>query len=221
MKLFLSSYRLGDHGDLFAQMAGGPGARVAIIPNAADAYPLEAQFAYTRTILNPLTWFDPWGLDAAIIDLRSFFGQTADLARVLRRYQAIWAPGGNSFLLRRAMRDSGFDTILGDLLADGMTYGGFSAGACVIGDDMRAVAIMDAPDETAPGHVTSDPIMTGLGLVPFTIIPHIDSDSAEAEAAAKAVAYAQAEGIAHVALRDGEVIVRRGDAIETLARKGD
>jgi dipeptidase E len=76
---------------------------------------------------------------------------------------------------------------------------------------------MDAPDERAPGYVTDDPIMNGLGLVPFTVIPHYDSDSNNAAEAAQGVAYAQANGIAYVGLRDGEVVVRRGDEVETLS----
>lgn len=218
MNLYLSSYGLGDHAELLLEMAGGPGARMAIITNALDAIPFEAQNAYFRLKPDPLIAYEAAGFDPALIDLRRFFGRTADLAHVLRRYRLIFAVGGNSFLLRRAMRDSGFDAIIGDLLGEGIVYGGFSAGACVMGDDMRAIAIMDAPDERAPGYLTDDPIQTGLGLVPFAIIPHVDSDHAEAELAVGSLAFAQANGIAHVPLRDGEVIVRRGDAIETLPR---
>ncbi len=34
MNLYLSSFWLGDHADLLLDMAGGPGARMAIITNA-------------------------------------------------------------------------------------------------------------------------------------------------------------------------------------------
>ena len=64
---------------------------MAVIPNATDAYPIESRLSYARTIINPLTWFDPWGLDPAIIDLRTFFGHTADLARVLRTLDGLGA----------------------------------------------------------------------------------------------------------------------------------
>ena len=218
MQLYLSSNGLGDHADVLLEMAGGTGARMAIITNALDAIPIEAQIAYLRVRPDPLIAYAECGFDPALIDLRRFFGRPADLATVLRRYRIIFALGGNSFLLRRAMRDSGFDAIIGDLLAEGIVYGGFSAGACVISDDMRAVAVMDSPEERAPGYLSDDPIMTGLGLVPFTIIPHVDSDHAEAELAAKSVAFAQAHSIRHVALRDGEVVVRRGDVVQTLPK---
>lgn len=191
---------------------------MAIITNALDAISVEAQNAYFRHRPDPLIAYAELGFDPALIDLRRFFGRTEDLATVLRRYRVIFALGGNSFLLRRAMRDSGFAQIIGDLLSEGIVYAGYSAGACVMGDDMRAIALMDDPEERAPGYLSDDPIVTGLGLVPFTIVPHYQSDHAEAELAAKSVAYAQASGVAHVALRDGEVIVRMGDRIETLPR---
>ncbi len=218
MNLYLSSYGLGDHADLLLDMAGGAGARMAIITNALDAIPVEAQMAYLQVKPDPLIAYAQAGFDPALIDLRRFFGRTDDLATVLRRHRIIFALGGNSFILRRAMRDSGFDAIIEELLGEGIVYGGFSAGACVMGDDMRAIALMDSPEEHAPGYLTDDPIMTGLGLVPFTIIPHVDSDHAEAELATKSVAFAEASGIPHKALRDGDVIVRRDDSIKTLPR---
>lgn len=218
MNLYLSSYGFGDHADLLLDMAGGPGARMAIIANALDAIPIEAQNAHFRVNEDPLIAYAEQGFDPALIDLRRFFGRRVDLASVLRRHRVIFAVGGNTFLLRRAMRDSGFDTIIGDLLAEGIVYGGFSAGTCVMGDDLRAVAVMDVPEERASGYLTDDPITTGLGLVPFTIIPHVASDHPETELAAQSLAYARANGIAHVPLKDGEVIVRRGAAIETLPR---
>jgi dipeptidase E len=219
MTLFLSSYGMGDHADRLLAMAGGPGVRMAIITNALDAIPPEAQNAYFRRMPDPLIAYAELGFDPALIDLRRFFGRPDDLATVLRRHRVIFAVGGNCFLLRRAMRDSDFDNIIRPLLAEGIVYAGYSAGACVMGDDMRPLTFMDNPDETAPGYTTDDPIMTGIGLVPFAIIPHADSDSSEAEAAAQGIAFAQAEGIAHAALRDGEVIVRQGETIETLPRK--
>ena len=219
MNLFLTSYGLGGHDALLLDMAGGPAARMAIITNALDAVPIEAQQAYWRIRPDVLIEMTVLGFDASLIDLRRFFGRPDDLATILRPYRAIWAVGGNSFLLRRAMRDSGFDAVVREKLADGCLYGGMSAGACVAGGDLQPVAMMDSPDERAPGYASDDSIMSGLGLVPFTIIPHYDSDSAEAEEAAQGVAFAEAQGVPHVGLRDGEVIVRRSDAIETLPKK--
>jgi dipeptidase E len=61
---------------------------------------------------------------------------------------------------------SGFDTIIKDLLADGIVYGGWSAGAVVIGPSLKTIELMD-PVEKAP-----EIIWEGLGLVPYFIWPH-------------------------------------------------
>jgi dipeptidase E len=138
------------------------------------------------------------------------------LREVLARHRIVWATGGNAFLLRRAMLESGFDGLVNELLGEGLIYAGWSAGACVAGTSLRPIGLMDVPDVTAPGYGAGGPIWEGLGLVPFAIIPHHESDHPEAPAAARAVEYATAEGIAHVALRDGDVLVSDGGDPELL-----
>lgn len=209
---------LGDHAERLLSMVGGAGARMAVLTNALDAIPLEAQLDFARTKYDPLTYFLQNGFDPSLFDLRRYFGRVNDLANLLEKYQVIWALGGNSFLLRRAMRDSGFDTILPDLLRRGIVYAGWSAGACVAGDLMTAVALMDEPNITAPGYLTVDPLEAGLGLLPYQIIPHYDSDHPEAAAANTAVEWAIKHGVKHVALRDGEVIVENTGLIDVLPR---
>ncbi|HEX7858467.1 MAG TPA: Type 1 glutamine amidotransferase-like domain-containing protein [Sphingobium sp.] len=216
--LYLSSYMLGDHADRLLAMAGGAGARMAVLTNALDAIPLEAQLNFVRTKYDPLTYFFQNGFDPSLFDLRRYFGRPHELASLLRQYRIIWALGGNSFLLRRAMRDSGFDTILPDLLKRGIVYAGWSAGACVAGDLMSAVAAMDEPNVTAPGYLTTDPIETGLGLLPYQIIPHYESDHPETSAARGAVEWAMKHGVKYVPLRDGEVIIENRGHVDFLPK---
>lgn len=218
MNLYLSSYMLGDHRDHLLSISGGAGSKVAIITNALDAMPLDIRPGHIKTKYDPLAYFSQNQFNPSLVDLRLYFGRPTDLGAMLGQYSVIWALGGNSFLLRRAMRDSGFDMIIGELLERGIIYGGWSAGACVAGDRMDAVAIMDEPDATAPGYVTTDPLRAGMGLVPFTVIPHYDSDHFEAPLAEKAVAWAKARSIEHVALRDGEVIVMNKDVVRVLPK---
>jgi dipeptidase E len=218
LKLYLSSYLIGDYPDRLLSMAGGHGARMAIITNALDNIPLEAQLDYARNRFDPVAYFAGYGFDASLLDLRYYFGQTAPLREVLLRNQVVWALGGNTFLLRRAMRQSGFDQIIGDLLAQGLVYGGWSAGACVAGDSLRAVGVMDEPGAAAPGYQLNDPVWDGLGLVPFSIIPHFQSQHREAPLAEKAVQWAADHGIEFRSLRDGEVIVRTARKATVLPR---
>jgi dipeptidase E len=218
VKLYLSSMMLGDHRDRLLAMAGGRGARMAVVTNALDYIPLEARLEYARTGTDPIAYFSGHGFDPSPIDLRFYFGRAAALREMLLRHRIVWAVGGNAFLLRRAMRESGFDALARDLLGEGLIYGGWSAGACVAGTSLRPIGLMDDPDVTAAGYGPSEPVWEGLGLVPFTIIPHHASDHPEAPAAERAIEYATARGIDHVALRDGDVLVSDGGEPELLPR---
>lgn len=207
MKLYLSSYMIGDHPEQLVKMVGGTGARMAIVTNALDCISLEDQFAYARTQFDAVDYFARYGFDPSLVDLRFYFGRPEALRDMLRRYKVIWTLGGNAFLLRRAMRQSGFDVMIAGLLNAGMVYSGWSAGACVAGTSLKAVALMDNPSQAAPGYPDDEPIWEGLGLVPFEVIPHYDSDHPEKDAAAAAIAWADAHGVEYRALRDGDVIV--------------
>ncbi|MEA3065933.1 MAG: dipeptidase [Sphingomonadales bacterium] len=218
MKLYLSSMMIGDHPDRLLAMAGGRGARMALITNALDNIPLEAQLEYTRTRMDAIAYFAGQGFDPSPVDLRFYFGRTRPLRDVVLRHRIVWATGGNAFLLRRAMLESGFDGLVRDLLGEGLVYGGWSAGACVAGTSLRPIGLMDDPDATAAGYGASGPVWEGLGLVPFAIISHHASDHPEAPAAGRAIEFATAQGIAHIALRDGDVLVGDGGEPELLPR---
>lgn len=180
---------------------------MAVISNALDFIPDEARRSYARNVFDPLAVFADHGMAAADLDLRRFFGDPAGLAAALVDVQLVWATGGNAFLLRRAMRQSGFDGIVrrrsdkGDLI-----YAGWSAGAVVAGPSLRGLELMDDPAVVVDGYEPA-PIWEGLGLTDAVIVPHVESDHPEAEAAGRAVAWLAAAGLPHTPLRDGEVVV--------------
>ncbi|HEU0099267.1 MAG TPA: Type 1 glutamine amidotransferase-like domain-containing protein [Allosphingosinicella sp.] len=216
MKLYLSSLMVGDHVDRLIALAGGRGARMAVITNALDYIPLQAQLEHARAHFDPMIYFADNGFDPSLLDLRFYFGRPAALRAVLLRHKVIWALGGNAFLLRRALRESGFDNIIGDLLGEGIIYAGWSAGACVAGDSLRAIGLMDDPSVSAPGYDSAEPIWDGLGLVPFTIIPHYRSEHPEAPAAGKAAEFALSNGIDFRTLSDGDVLLLAENGVPTL-----
>jgi dipeptidase E len=216
MRLFLSSFRMSDRVDRLLQMAG-PGARCAVISNAVDFIPANARRAYLERIFDPIAHFRDHDVEAHDLDLRDHFWNPAGLEAALADVQMVWAVGGNSFLLRRAMRQSGFDQILARRLAeDSLVYGGWSAGAVVAGSTLRGIELMDEPDLVMPGY-DPDPVWEGLGLVDYVIVPHFDSDHPEAEAAARTAGHLAANGVPHRTLRDGEAIIVDGDTIELPA----
>jgi dipeptidase E len=206
MRLYLSSYRFGNARRRLVDLAGR-GARVAVVSNALDLIPDESRRAYARNVHDPVADLADDGFDPFELDLRDHFGDPARLARALEGVGLVWAVGGNSFLLRRAMAQSGLDRLLSERLArDEIAYGGWSAGACVAGASLRGVDLMDEPGEIAPGYDPA-PIYEGLGLVDFVIVPHFASEHPEADAASVAAAWLAQQDIPHRTLRDGQALI--------------
>src|SRR5258707_7586842 len=184
MRLYLSSHRFGGPIDLLLGMVP-QGGRVGVIANALDAIPPPSRELYARTVFDPIAELRAYGLDAFGLDLRQYFGQADVLAQELSHLDMVWVTGGNAFLLRRAMRQSGFDRFAPPLIAqDKLIYGGESAGAVVAGPNLKGLGFMDDPGELAEGYDPA-PGWEGLDLIPFHLVPHTDSphpDSAKADA---------------------------------------
>lgn len=216
MRLYLASHRTGDSFPELLRMAG-PGARVGVISNAVDFIPAADREAYAREVFDPLADFRDRGLDAYDLDLRAYFRRPEALLAELERTRLVWAVGGNAFLLRRAMRQSGFDAIAPGLVwAERLVYGGWSAGACVAAPSLRGLEHMDDPTVLAEGYDPA-PVWEGLGLIDAAIVPHFRSDHAEADAAERAAAFMTAQGIPHRTLRDGDVLIQNGGSLELHA----
>ncbi len=215
MRLYLSSYRLGASAARLKKLLKG-GRRAAVIQNALDFVPAEARLAYEANIYDPKADLADWGIEPEELDLRHYFGQPHALEKALARFDFVWAVGGNAFLLRRAMQQSGFDRIIAELLRkDALVYGGFSAGAVVAAPSLDGIDIMDDPQQLAPDYDEAI-LWDGLGLVDFSIVPHYRSAHDEAEAAEKTVNFLEEAGTPFQPLRDGEVIIVEGRNVTLL-----
>jgi dipeptidase E len=216
MRLYLASYRSGDSYAELLRMAG-PGARVGVISNAVDFIAAADREAYARKVFDPVADFQARGLDAYDLDLRTYFRRPEALLAELERTRMVWAVGGNAFLLRRAMRQSGFDAIAPGLIwAERLVYSGWSAGACVAAPSLRGLEHMDDPAVLTEGY-DPEPVWEGLGLIDAAIVPHYRSDHPEADAAERAVAWMVANQIPHRALRDGDVLIQNGETLDLHA----
>lgn len=214
MRLYLSSERLGERAGALLAMVNGK--RVAIIANGYDNCTPMGRDLYRSEVYDPIAEFQSLGLEPEELDLRAYFGDPESLRQRLAAFDLVWVMGGNSFVLRRAMRSSGFDTVIRDLLeADAIAYGGYAAGAVVAGPNLRGLELMDDPWELPDGY--DEPLIWhGLGLTPFAIVPHYRSRHPEAASAEKVVSYMRARRTRFRAISDGEVIVRVGN-LERLA----
>jgi dipeptidase E len=209
MNLYLSSYRLGDRAAVLAAMVSG-NKRVGVISNALDfsteAGWLEAGEEQECTDLEKI------GLDPEPIDLRDYFDARPALQRVVRTLDAVWVVGGNTFILRRAMRHSGLDTILLERMRDNrFVYAGYSAGACVVTPTLEGLDLADDPDVVPEGYAP-EVVWDGLSLVPFCIAPHYKSNHPESESVEKIVELFIADKMPFIALRDGDVYIERSKA---------
>jgi dipeptidase E len=214
MRLYLSSERLGERAGALLAMLDGK--RVAIIANGYDYCSAMARELYRAEVYDPIAEFTSLGLEPHELDLRAHFGDPQSLRHRLAAYHLVWVMGGNVFVLRRAMRQSGFDTIIRDLTeADAIAYGGFSAGAVVAGPSLRGLELMNDPWQL-PASYDEPPVWSGLGLTPFVVVPHFRSRHPEAAAAEKVVSYMRVRRTRYRTLSDGEVIVRMGN-LERLA----
>ncbi|WP_267550885.1 Type 1 glutamine amidotransferase-like domain-containing protein [Rhizobium rhizogenes] len=214
--MYLSSYRLGDHVDrLFDLMRGKR--RVGIIANALDFIADDARQRYEEAVYSPLRELSDLGAEPEYLDLRQYFGNPSALEQALKDIDLVWVLGGNAFLLRRAMRQSGFDDLISRLLReDSIVYGGFSAGAVVATRTLKGIDIMDDPHELAEGYEPSV-LWEGLGLIEFSIVPHYRSNHGEAEMAERAATYFREQALPFQALRDGDAILVEHGAISLLS----
>ena len=179
--------------------------KTAYIANALDCY--DSLVRREESEKNDLLELKNLGFDAEVLDLRNYFGKKEELKKKINEFGVFWVRGGNAFVLRQAMKISGFDNILKDISKkENILYGGYSAGICVIGPTLKGINLMD-DIESKPYGKKVKTIWEGIGLIKYVIVPHYKSDHKESELANLAVAYLEKEKIPFKTLRDGEVII--------------
>lgn len=200
MKLFLSSSKVGEELEKLPLLVKNK--RAVLIPNALDY--LQDETLYQEKIDWNINQLQDFGFDASFLNLRKYFGKTNELESALENIGLIWVRGGNSFVLREAMFLSGFDQAIKHLSSD-VVYGGYSAGSCVASPTLKGLDLVDSANEKPYG--MNETIWEGLNLVPYTIIPHYQSDHKESAAVEKVVEYYKEHHLPYKTLRDGEIII--------------
>ncbi len=205
MKFYLSSYKVGNHEEEFKKMISSTNMKTAYIPNALDfTDDLEKRKESEERDINDLNKF---GLNIERLDLKEYFKQKEKLREKILEYGVIWVRGGNAFVLRQAMKISGFDEILPEIQKnDNLVYGGYSAGVCVLGPSLKGLEIVDDAN-IMPYEEIKDIVWEGVGILNYSIVPHYRSDHPESEGTEKVVEFMIKEKILFKVLKDGEVII--------------
>ena len=204
MKLYLSSFRLGDTPQKFSALFG-ENKKVAVIANAADSKNIDER---RISVEKEFEWLREIGLEPEEFDLRNYFTDDSKLITDFKKFGGTWVRGGNSFILGRAMYQSGFDSVLDEYNTKekNFVYGGYSAGVCVLAPDLIGIERVDDPN-IVPDRYMKKVIWEGIGIIDFHFAPHFRSNHPETQLVEETVNLWKAQGINFKALRDGEVII--------------
>lgn len=204
MKFYLSSFKIGNNIQALHKLLPS-NKKVAYIPNAVDFEkynnPYDTVEQSGEVLINELK------LDLEILDLKQYFRNKEKLELKLEEFGMIWIRGGNTFVLRQAMKLSGFDNIIKKFYKEkrDILYGGYSAGACVLARKLNGLQFVDDID-LFPYLEMNEIIWEGLNFINYTIVPHYKSDHPESKKMDKVINYLIENKILFKALKDGEVI---------------
>ena len=205
MKMYLSSFRLGDHPERLVNLIGS-NKKIAVIANSIDfGNDLERRKAGVQREIDDLMKL---GFRPEEVDLRNYFGKPLELEKKLSEFGSLWVRGGNTFILRRAFKESGLDEwLIRQRSNPELVYAGYSAGVCVLSPSLRGLELVDDPNTVSDGY-SKEIIWDGLGLISFAFAPHFESPGhPETEAVGREVEHYKKAGIEYRALHDGEVII--------------
>ena len=203
MKLYISSYKLGNRVDMLKKWIKDYDNKIMMIPNSRDGYPDGER--KSRGIMNDMIALQELGFDVTLLSLSDYFSNPEKLREDLKSVKAFFAIGGNTFILRQAMKLSGFDEYLKEIshLASYL-YGGYSAGICLLAPSLKGLELVDDPTVDPYNHPV---IYNGLGLLEYLPVPHYRSDHPESEAIEDVVSYLNTNRIKYKTLQDGDVII--------------
>ena len=203
MNLYLSSYRIGNNAKMLKEWNKN-NKKILVIPNALDMFPDGER--KTNGIIDKCNDLIELGFEYEVLNLRNYFGKEDELRTYLSNYNSFYVLGGNVFVLRQAMNLSGFDNYLREISNNpNYLYAGFSAGICVLAQDLHGMHLVDNANENP--YSTGKVIWEGVGLIDFMPVPHYDTPNhPESNLMYDVVKYLQKNNLPYQTLKDGEVI---------------
>ncbi len=208
MRLYLSSYKFGNYTEELVKLRLD-NKKVGVIMNAVDWSDDKERVA--ASLNDQIDVLKSLGFKPEQIDLRNYFNKKDELKKHLLNFGMVWVYGGNTFVLKRAYEQSGFDNLIKDMiLKDEIIYSGFSAGVVILSKSLKGLEIVDDPSIVPQGYKL-DFSWNGLGILDYHIAVHYKSDHPESSDIDKEIEYYEKNNIPYKTLRDGEVIVVNGE----------
>ena len=203
MKLYLSSYKLGNKTEELKKWIKEHGNKIILIPNSRDVF--EDGPRKEEGIKREINSLEELGFEVKNLSLKDYFGEYEKLKRDLAGYNAFYVIGGNVFALRQAMKFSGFDRYLEEISTDDRyLYAGYSAGICLLALNLDGLHLVDEPINPYNSEVVT---YQGLGLIDYVPVPHYKSDHPESKMIDDVVEYLKQKNIKFKTLQDGDVIL--------------
>jgi dipeptidase E len=204
MKFYLSSLGFGNDIAKLKTLLPSQG-RIGHIINAQDVS--EVKHTSPNIQKKEIEQLILFGFNAEPLDLRSYFGKEEKLREKLFHLDGVWVSGGNTFVLRQAMKLSGFDIIFKELRHQhNFLYGGYSAGICVLCDSLKYVQRGDDP-YFFPYKASTEVVWEGLKVFDYGLLPHYKSHRFGSSALKKDLHACIDNKWLFKVLRDGEVII--------------
>jgi dipeptidase E len=101
------------------------------------------------------------------------------------------------------------------LRRDDLVFGGYSGGIAVLAPNLRGIELVNDITSAPEGY---DPavIWDGLGVLPWSVVPHYKSPHWSSPGIDTVVAYLQAHNLPYRTLSDGEALIISGDREELV-----
>lgn len=137
--------------------------KIAHVLTASKVSPDKAFVDRERKVLNDLNFL----VEEVDIEGKS----PNDLKNTFGGKDIVYVQGGNTFYLLKHVRESGFDTVIKDLIEKGVIYIGVSAGTYIACPTIE-MTIWKSSDDSRYG-VTD---LTAMNLVPFLVCVHYNRE---------------------------------------------
>lgn len=202
MLLYLSSQKLGNRVDVLKKWIKEHDNKIILIFNALDA---KGQDVIDKNVSEDKKLLEEVGFDVSICDLKNYFDCPEKLRADFTQCHAFCVMGGNVFLLRQAMKYSGFDQFLKGISSSDYLYIGYSAGSVILSKDLSGFRGID--DEVFY-YSKEDLFYEGLSLIDYLFIPHYQSNYRKVELIHNLVEDCKKNDIRFQVVRDGDVIIK-------------